>query len=106
MDEILSDGLFWACVGWVAANIIASHYLVKHYHLCVKGRGLIGRYVLGVLSFGVPFAVWCLNTEAVDALLAFAVLVLVAGGMTAFCYFVIDANADNAANSKTLDEVL
>lgn len=106
MDRVMSDWMFWTCAGWTAANIAATHYLFIHYSVCRKGRGLIGRYIAGVLSFGLPYTVWCLNNNTPDPLLAFWTLVFVAGGVTCFCYFGIDANAERSANSKTLDEVL
>lgn len=92
----MNEPITWICIGFAMTAAISSHYLLKHYHVWTSGWRLIGRYVVGVLCFMVPFYGW--HLEHLDATasqtVGTLVVLTVATGLATIAVYGIDNTHD------------
>ena len=99
VKTLMGQPIIWMAITLVIALIGATHYFVTRHNLWLgigeREQKIIGRYVCGTLSSGIPFGFVCWEYRWWEALGIFLVLVVTAG-ITTFLVYRVDKALDDA----------
>jgi hypothetical protein len=103
---IVTDPVFWLSASLAAALVGFTHYLMKHYHLCITGWRRVGRYIVGILIIACGFAGWwAVHPEASGPEIVGAIaLLIVVTGLTTILAYGADNTVDRERCHKDLSE--